>query len=135
MSLPEPKTILVSSAVYGFEPLLDQLYGILHTLGYEVWMSHRGTLPINPEKTALESCLNAVRQRDLYLGLILPRYGSGKETKESDSISHEELKLARRNSLSLSRLENLSNQKATSLESPKKSVSVKLGEISKNSKT
>ena len=87
-------TILVSSAVYGFEPLLDQIYGILTTLGYEVWMSHKGTLPILPQKTALESCIKAVEDCDLFLGIILPRYGSGKEEKSSDSITHEELKMA-----------------------------------------
>ncbi len=92
-SKPQTK-VLVSSAVYQFQELLDQVYGVLVSLGYEVWMSHKGTLPIYPTKTAMESCLQAVEDCDLFLGIILPRYGSGKETKESDSITHEELKMA-----------------------------------------
>jgi hypothetical protein len=92
---PKSKTkVLVSSAVYNHQELLDQIYGILVNLDYEVWMSHKGTLPIDPKKTAMESCLQAVRDCDLFLGIILPRYGSGKETKESDSITHEELRTA-----------------------------------------
>lgn len=86
--------VLVSSAVYQFQELLDQIYGVLVSLGCEVWMSHKGTLPIDPTKTAMESCLQAVKDCDLFLGIILPRYGSGKETKASDSITHEELKTA-----------------------------------------
>lgn len=86
--------ILVSSAVYGFEELLDQIYGILTSLGYEVWMSHKGTVPVYPENTALESCRQAVRDCDLFLGIILPRYGSGAETKGGDTITHEELREA-----------------------------------------
>jgi hypothetical protein len=86
--------VLVSSAVYGFQDLLDQIYGVLVNLEYEVWMSHKGTLPIDPTKTAMESCIQAVHDCDLFLGIILPRYGSGKETKESDSVTHEELKTA-----------------------------------------
>jgi hypothetical protein len=92
---PKSKTkVLVSSAVYNHQELLDQIYGVLVNLDYEVWMSHKGTLPIDPKKTAMESCLQAVRDCDLFLGIILPRYGSGKETKESDSITHEELRTA-----------------------------------------
>jgi hypothetical protein len=86
--------VLVSSAVYNHQELLDQIYGVLVNLDYEVWMSHKGTLPIDPKKTAMESCLQAVKDCDLFLGIILPRYGSGKESKESDSITHEELRMA-----------------------------------------
>ncbi len=42
---PRP-TILVSSTVYGIEELLDRIYMVLTTFGYEVWMSHKGTLPV-----------------------------------------------------------------------------------------
>lgn len=94
MSQKSKTKVLVSSAVYNFQELLDQVYGVLVSLDYEVWMSHKGTLPIDPTKTAMESCLQAVEDCDLFLGIILPRYGSGKETKESDSITHLELKKA-----------------------------------------
>lgn len=56
--MPKTKTkpiIMVSSAVYGFEELLDRIYATLSSpeLGYEVWMSHAGTLPVDPTVTAL----------------------------------------------------------------------------------
>lgn len=86
--------LLVSSAVYGFEELLDRLYTELVGFDYEVWMSHKGTMPVYPDLTALESCRRAVMKCDLFLGIILPRYGSGKEKPESDSITHEELREA-----------------------------------------
>ena len=85
---------MVSSAVYGSEELLERLYAILDGLGFEVWMSHKGTAPINPHVTALESCQQAVEQCDLFISIILPRYGSGKVRKEDDSITHEELRHA-----------------------------------------
>ena len=38
--------ILVSSAVYGYQAFLDRIYDLLVALGYEVWMSHKGTIPV-----------------------------------------------------------------------------------------
>ena len=87
-------TLLVSSAVYGFEELLDRLYAILDGLGYEAWMSHKGTVPVNSSLTALDNCRRAVADCDLFLGIILPRYGSGKEKPGEESITHEELRYA-----------------------------------------
>ena len=84
-------TIFVSSAVYGFEDMLDQIYAILDSLGFEVWMSHKGTVPIDPNQSALGSCIASVEKCDYFLGIILPRYGSGKPDKEANSITHEEL--------------------------------------------
>lgn len=86
--------LLVSSAVYGFEELLDRIYATLSTLDYEVWMSHAGTMPVDPTLTALENCRRAATACDLFLGIILPRYGSGKEEPADDSIVHEELRVA-----------------------------------------
>jgi hypothetical protein len=95
MASPKSKPILmVSSAVYGFEELLDRIYASLSTLEYEVWMSHAGTMPVYPEMTALESCRKAVQDCDLFLGIILPKYGTGKEKPIDDSIVHEELREA-----------------------------------------
>jgi len=94
--MPEKRKLilLVSSAVYGFEELLDRLYTELAGFGYEVWMSHKGTVPVYPKLTALENCKQGVKDCDLFLGIILPRYGSGKPTKDSDSITHDELREA-----------------------------------------
>lgn len=83
-------TILVSSTVYGIEELLDQVHALLTAFGYEVWMSHKGTVPILPNQTALECCLHAVKQCDLFLSIITPRYGSGRVDGQP-SITHQEL--------------------------------------------
>lgn len=86
--------VMISSAVFGFEELLDRIYASLVQMNYEVWMSHKGTMPVYPEVTALDSCKQAVKECDLFLGIILPRYGSGKEKKEDDSITHDEIREA-----------------------------------------
>jgi hypothetical protein len=83
--------VMVSSTVYGIEELLDRVYAILTNFGYEVWMSHKGTVPVLPNKTAFENCLDAVEHCDLFLGIITTHYGSGKEDKGTLSITHREL--------------------------------------------
>ena len=62
-------TIMVSSCVYDIEELLEQVYALLNSLNYEVWMSHKGTVPVLPHQTALDSCLAAVERCDLFLRL------------------------------------------------------------------
>lgn len=94
MATKRKPILLVSSAVYGFEELLDRIYTELVGFDYEVWMSHKGTMPVYPDMTALDSCRRAVQECDLFLGIILPRYGSGVEEKGGDSITHEELRWA-----------------------------------------
>jgi hypothetical protein len=81
MSKAKPKklTVMVSSTVYGIEELLDRIYSLLTAYGYEVWMSHKGTLPVVSDRTAFENCLAAVEKCDLFLGLITPQYGSGRK--------------------------------------------------------
>lgn len=83
-------TILISSTVYGIEELLERIYTILTLFGYEVWMSHKGTLPVFSSNTAFENCLLAVEKCDLFLGLITPAYGSGQDGSGL-SITHQEL--------------------------------------------
>jgi hypothetical protein len=83
-------TIMVSSTVYGIEELLDQVYALLTGFGYEVWMSHKGTVPVYPDQTALESCMTAVEKCDLFVSIITPRYGSG-VVDDQLSITHQEL--------------------------------------------
>lgn len=83
--------VMVSSTVYGVEELLERIYAILTRFGYEVWMSHKGTVPVISTKSAFENCLHAVEQCDLFLNLITTHYGSGKEDAASRSITHEEL--------------------------------------------
>jgi len=86
-------TIMVSSTVYGVEELLDRVYSLLTAFGYEVWMSHKGTVPVFSNETAFESCLRAVEECDLFLGLITPQYGSGVDSSGL-SITHQEMKKA-----------------------------------------
>jgi len=97
MSKVKPKlTILVSSTVYGIEELLDRIYALLTAYGYDVWMSHKGTVPVRSDRTAFENCLAAVEKCDLFLGIITPHYGSGQDRKKFDepSITHQEIQLA-----------------------------------------
>jgi len=85
--------IMVSSTVYGIEELLDRIYTMLTSFGYEVWMSHKGTVPVFSSRTAFENCLKAVNDCDLFLGIITPNYGSGQNPKDplSLSITHQEI--------------------------------------------
>ena len=86
-------TVMVSSTVYGVEELLDRVYSLLTAFGYEVWMSHKGTVPVSSNETAFESCLEAVEKCDLFLGIITPQYGSGVDATGL-SITHKEMKKA-----------------------------------------
>lgn len=83
----------MSSTVYGIEELLNRVYTLLTAFGYEVWMSHKGTLPVRSNRSAYENCLEAVERCDLFLGIITPAYGSGKEG-DGISITHQEIRRA-----------------------------------------
>lgn len=85
--------IMVSSTVYGIEELLERVYTLLTSYGYEVWMSHKGTVPVFSTRTAFENCLLAVEQCDLFLGIITSSYGSGQDPDDplSLSITHHEI--------------------------------------------
>lgn len=86
-------TIMVSSTVYGIEELLDRIYTLLTEFGYEVWMSHKGTMPVFSHHSAFDNCIAGVTNCDLFLGLITPHYGSGID-KDGLSITHQELRKA-----------------------------------------
>jgi hypothetical protein len=97
MSEAKPKLkILVSSTVYGIEELLDRVYTLLTGFGYEVWMSHAGTVQTFSDRTAFKNCLDAVEKCDLFLGIITPQYGSGqnKDLPDEPSITHREIQRA-----------------------------------------
>ena len=84
--------VMVSSSVYGQEELLERIYSLLTALGYEVWMSHKGTIPTNSDESSIESCLKAVENCDMFLGLITTNYGT---TKDGEiSATHSEFKRA-----------------------------------------
>ena len=92
MSSPPPRKLrlMVSSTNFGIEDLLDQIYAVLDGFGYEVWMSYKGTIPVSSTGTAFDNCLEAVKNCDLFLGIITGRYGSG-EGPGSLSITHKEI--------------------------------------------
>lgn len=91
MAKKKPLIVMVSSTVYGIEELLERIYAILTKFGYEVWMSHKGTVQTFSSRSAFEDCLQAVEQCDLFLSLITTYYGSGKEDAKALSITHQEL--------------------------------------------
>lgn len=87
----ERLTVLVSSTVYGIEELLERIYVLLTQYGYDVWMSHKGTMPVLPDRSNFENCIDAVDKCDLFLGIITTHYGSGRERRTGMSITHAEL--------------------------------------------
>jgi hypothetical protein len=93
MSTKKKPVIMVSSTVYGIEELLNRIYTLLTGFHYEVWMSHKGTMPVLSKRTSFENCIKAVERCDLFLGLITPYYGSGRDD-DNISICHQELRKA-----------------------------------------
>lgn len=83
--------IMVSSTVYGIEDLLERIYTLLIAFGYEVWMSHKGTIPVHSNKSNVDNCLDAVEQCDLFLGIITTYYGSSGHDRSELSITHQEM--------------------------------------------
>lgn len=90
---PAPLKVMVCSAIYGQENLLEQVFAVLQSYGYEVWMSHKGSLPLLPGHHNFESCLAGVSGCDIVLALITGSYGSGK-TPGEPSITHQEVRRA-----------------------------------------
>lgn len=79
--------IMVSSTVYGFEKDLRVLCATIESYKstqyeYKVLNSHIGTVYVAPGVSTTEACLRAVDECDFFLGIIMPRYGSG--------ITHQE---------------------------------------------
>ena len=88
---PNP-IIMVSSTVDGIEDLLEQVFSIL-SAKYTVWMSYKGTVPVDSTKSNFENCLEAVRKCDYFLGILTTGYGSGIDGAEP-SITHQEMREA-----------------------------------------
>lgn len=104
--------IMVSSTVYGIEEFLERIYFLLTNYGYDVWMSHVGTIPVDSNRTAFQNCEDAVEKCDLFLSIITPWYGSGQDQQSKEvsmvecssqqlwcrggkvSITHQEMRLA-----------------------------------------
>ncbi len=84
--------VMVASTVYGFEDQLSTICATLSTLEYAVINSHIGTVKVDPNKSNIENCLNAVQQCDAFIGIIRPYYGTG--NIDERNITFEEMKLA-----------------------------------------
>lgn len=84
--------IMVGSTVYGFEDQLSSIVAQLNTMGFEVLNSHHGSIKVNPKLSNLDNCLNAVKECDLFLGIIRPYCGTGNIGEKN--ITFEEIKEA-----------------------------------------
>ena len=88
--------VFVSSTVYDFEPQLDVVYGLLDGFGYDVMMSHKGTVPLDSKLSNVENCLKGVEDCDVFLGFIRPLVGSGILDHAQPSITEQEFEVAYR---------------------------------------
>lgn len=69
--------VMVASSVYGFEETIEQLCAMLRTWGYQVLNSHIGTIPTDSDNPNMEDCLIAVRECDLFIGIVRTNMGTG----------------------------------------------------------
>ena len=86
--------VFVATTVYNFESDLNRIYELLDNLGYDVCMSHKGSIPLNSRLSNLENCTNGVEECDVFVGFIRPSYGSGVLEKDGKSITHYEFETA-----------------------------------------
>jgi hypothetical protein len=86
--------IMVASTVYNFQSDLNRIYNLLDGFGYDVLMSHKGTIPIDSSKSNAQTCTDAVEECDVFLGFIRPDYGTGVLEKGGLSITHMEFQKA-----------------------------------------
>ena len=88
--------MFVSSTVYDFEPQLDVVYSLLDGYGYDVLMSHKGTVPLDSKLSNVENCLKGVEECDVFLGFIRPLIGTGVLDRSQPSITEQEFEVAYR---------------------------------------
>ena len=84
----------MSSTVYDFESQLDNVYAMLDGYGYDVMMSHKGTVPLDSKLSNVENCLKGAENCDVFLGFIRPLQGSGILDKNQKSITEQEFDVA-----------------------------------------
>jgi hypothetical protein len=80
--------VFVASTVYNFELQLKKIYELLDSYGYDVLMSHQGTIPLNSKLSNKDNCINGVKEADFFVGFIRPDYGSGVLKVGDKSITH-----------------------------------------------
>jgi hypothetical protein len=86
--------VFVASTVYNFEYQLKQIYDLLDGFGYDVLMSHKGTILLDSLQSNLKNCTDGVEECDVFVGFIRPDYGSGVLDKGGKSITHFEFETA-----------------------------------------
>lgn len=86
--------VFVASTVYNFQSDLDRIYNLLDAYGYDVMMSHKGTIPLDSSVANSQICIDGVNECDIFLGLIRPNYGSGVLEAGGLSITHMEFQAA-----------------------------------------
>jgi hypothetical protein len=93
----QKQILMVSSAVYGFEDLLDRIYASLSTLDYEVWMSHKGTMPVHPGMTALEGMARMNHDTITTFNTmgILFAVPISRAFRQSDALNHDTIRTSR----------------------------------------
>ena len=87
------KVMISSSVNYGAASLLRQIYASLQNK-YDIICSSVGSMPVNPNLPNRTNCLSAVQDCQVFIGFIRPLYGSGKDSKDGQSITHLELEEA-----------------------------------------
>lgn len=86
--------VFVASTVFNFQSQLKQIYELLDGFGYDVFMSHKGTILLDSTQSNMDNCINGVEECDVFIGFIRPDYGSGVLDKGAPSITHSEFKTA-----------------------------------------
>lgn len=86
--------VFVSSTVYDFEPQLDVVYSLLDGYGYDVLMSHKGTVPLDSKLSNVANCLKGVKECDVFLGFIRPLIGTGLLDRSQPSVTEQEFEIA-----------------------------------------
>ncbi|MHC1773845.1 MAG: DUF4062 domain-containing protein [Lentimicrobium sp.] len=86
-------SIFLSANLYGYESQLLQIVAILDSFGFKVLSSFYGSIPINPKKTNQDNLIDAVKECDIFLGILSPYYGY-KIPSEGKSITHLQFETA-----------------------------------------
>ena len=84
-----PPSVFVSSTCYDLSQVRRDLKDFIESLGYVAMISENSAFPVNPQATAAENCLAAVRDRaDIFVLMIGARFGSPQ--KDGRSITNLE---------------------------------------------
>lgn len=86
--------VFVSSTVYDFETQLTDVFAMLDSMGYEVYMSKKGTIPLDSTQNTFVNCVEAVGECDVFLCFIRPLLGSGIYRGEVKSVTEQEIDAA-----------------------------------------